>query len=812
MQKLTAYIALTCTLLLMPMPGIMAESISADDTVAGFGSQVTVSGLSADETLSLHLLGPDGTESTLGSASGTAGTTIAIPANSIPTPGMYRVIALRNSAIVASSTFEVVANRVDENQSTVVASRTSMTADGADTVVVTVTVRDTEGNPLSGRLVQLIGSRAGDRITPLTGTRETDSQGTMQFGIQTGTPGDIVLRAMDMLTGTVLSGVAQISAQSANKPSPLGGQLTQTAAAAPAKTYDVLSGFEVTPKETAVKVGDALSLVTIRAVDANGNTVENFTGKVIIQTPDDPSSSLPGLFEDSTTEAVSAKDRQGSLTFTGKNRGVFPIAWTVSFSTPGPQKIIVSDESGVARGEATVNVTGNAAIPDNRRIKIVSPKQGDVIGGASVTVEGTGPALHNLRLWADNASVDPAAITKDPPVATGETDANGKFSMDVALPAGAADVVMQMQDESGLYDSGVVRFKVDTTGPKLDLTIDPRAPTEGESVTFTVVSEPGIKDMTLHVEDRDVTLTETTPGTYTVMIPTPARSAPGFTLSATDAAGNVSTAEGVLSISGPQLPQVQNLKAEAVAGGVNLTWDPVPDDKINAYRIEVGKTAERADLTLDTTDASGAGSVMGLTAGTDYFFAVRAISGGDVGPRSAVVSSRTLGMEVTVTPQDSGLMLQWTFPDATPLQSFELAYGFAADQLNEKVTLDSDMRIYTLHDLLPQTYVLKVTPIAVNGQRMDDLAVMTSGTPLSGAFHPSAGIDTPFNNTDSTAPSNQLHESSPEVTHVGLPTVAFWTVVLAASAGVIALVRRRQRKTMALQDFLVNASRRYDNR
>jgi hypothetical protein len=792
-------------------------TIDAEDTVAGFDAQVTVADIATSERdAQIHLINPEGTESVIGPVTtGTSTATLTIPSGSIHDAGTYRVIALRGDRLLASDTFDVVTNRVDESSSSIQVSREMFTADGRDSVTVTVRLTDASGNPLPQRPVQLISSRGDDRITALTGNRETNADGAVQFAVQTLAPGIVSLRAMDLITGTLLSASAHIAAMQsvanasqASTPSPLAAQVAEAAA----PKYDVLANFEVTVKEASAKVADILPLVSIRAVDKDGKTVESFTGKVAIKTPNDPSSTLPGLFEKAGTEILPPDQRAGTVTFSGKNRGTFPIAWTMAFSTPGAQRIVVTDESGTVSGETSITITGNAQIPDSRRIRILKPTSTDTLGGSTVTVDGTGPALRNLRLWIAPASADPAIVKQAAPAATGETDAKGAFHVALPLPSGAAAVLVIIRDQDGLYDSGPQQFAVDTAAPKIDVEIDPKQPQENEPVTVTVRSEPALPVIELMIGDRTIPLTETTPGVYSAIIPAPKRSMPNFSVRAADASGNAATAKGILSIQGPDLPQVQNVKVKPLAGSVSVSWDLIPDARITGYRIEVGRTQDRADLSLDSTGVVDTGVVGNLKAGIDYFFTVRPMSGTDVGPRSAVVSSRTLGMDVTVAPQDGSLLVQWTFPDATPLASFELTYGLNGETSVETIMLDGEMRVFTIRDLLPKPYALRLTPIAVTGQRMDELAVTATGTPGAASLHPAADDGTgPFIRPDDTPPSNDLHSGVTENINSGLGNWLLGIVGIVAGAAVMLRLRRRTTKT-SLDEFLMRMDGRYHAR
>jgi hypothetical protein len=80
-----------------------------------------------------------------------------------------------------------VGGPVDPAESSVVASPTSVSANGITTSTITVTVKDSEGNPLSGRTVSLQGSTGNATIE--TANNSTNGSGVVTFTVKSTTPG-----------------------------------------------------------------------------------------------------------------------------------------------------------------------------------------------------------------------------------------------------------------------------------------------------------------------------------------------------------------------------------------------------------------------------------------------------------------------------------------------------------------------------------------------------------------------------------------------------------------------------------------------
>lgn len=813
-------VALALTLLASPMgtsgagnvPALDEPRVTVDDVVAGFETTVRYSG-APRETVDLHVVSPAGEDTVVPVTTDGAGMAVTtIPPALLTDVGLYRAFAVSGQRkLTADATFEVLSDRVDPRWSRLSVDRPVLASDGRSSVTVTVMLLDARGNPLPGRPVRLVGSRAEDRITPLAGTEETDREGRSAFAVQTQTPGEIALRAMDLLSGTMLEQVAHVSARQNTavggfEPRSFVNDVTPAARAAPLRaqlgesgipaTPDVLDHFGITVSTPAVNVGDVIPLVSVTALDRKNTPVESFTGEVTISASD-PNATLP---------------INRTLSFTGNRRGTYDIHWLISFKKAGAQTLVVTDASGTVRGEATVTVGGTRTIAENRRIRMETPQDGDTVNAGEILLKGKGPALRNLNVWiADGAAAtDTLTDNENNVTARGETDAAGAFSFTARLPAGVDAAILQIRDDAAEYDSGVLHLTIDANGPKLDYTFTPDRPHEGDDVTLDVNSEPGLPEVTLRIREQDISLTESDPGTYQVLFAAPAAGAVGYTLTARDSIGNVTDVRGTLTVKGPILPQVQNVRADPLAGGIQLSWDMIPDDTITGYRIDVGTSPGRTDFFLDTPEPTSSAAVMGrsLKAGIDYFLTVSALRGQDPGPKSATVAARTLGMELTAIPGEGNLLLQWTFPDTTPLSSFLLAYGSPEGEYSEERTLDGGMRAYTLGDLLAQPYLLRLTPVTTTGEILHELTVTTEATPLRAtAFRPSG--DSVRVNPDDRAPGNALHASAPATPGSGLPGLS-WKLILALTAiPAVWYWHRRRKAVREAQAFLAIVQRKY---
>lgn len=823
---------------------VLAESkteahVIVDDVVAGFETRVRVTGLPSGSMSELHVISPSGEDTVIPIQADAEGMSeMFVPSRLTEEAGVYRAFVLKlQRKITSDATFEVLSGRIDARRSTISVNHALLPADGYAMTTVTVTLRDELGNPLPGRPVQLVGSRGEDFITPLRANKESDRDGRVQFSVQTRTPGEIALRAIDILSGAMLEQVGRIAAgndlfsvggfadgaeatidgswsDSGNTTASryfgnqFRGQTVEIAnAASPAsgisrgageRAYDVVDHFEIKVSTPTLKVRDVMPNFEIIAVDGKGKTVESYTGTVRIDTPGDPNATRPGLASD-----------HGEATITPKARGHMSIPWSLSFSKAGEQMIVVKDETGTISGQTMVTVTGASDVAENRRIRLENLHDGDTVNSRDIILHGKGPALANLNVWTVDGSTPLEEITAGDPDAVGETDNNGAFLMSIVLPD-VEEAVLEIMDQNERYDSGPIRLRIDANGPTLQLRFDPEQPREGENVTIIVTSEPGLSDVTFAMLDQTITLTDVgnyDDGTrYQALFTAPDRGNVEYTVRGRDSAGNVSETQGRLVTYGHSIPQVQNFSALPLAGGVQLSWDAIPDDTLTGYRIEA-KSPEQPDaITLDTPEPTNGAAVMGLKAGNDYYFAVRALRGNEEGPRSALVTARTLGMEITVTPQEGSLLLQWKFHDATPLSAFVLEYGSDEAEYSEMRTLDGGMRVSTVKDLLAQPYMIRLTPVATNGEILRDLTVTANGTPLAAsAFHSSADELIQARR----APDNALHAGAVQTSSSGLPGPSWHLVMGLTAIPVAGYLYRRRKRMCETRAFLRQMHMRY---
>jgi len=154
------------------------------------------------------------------------------------------------TALTATATVTVTPGGASGSRSTVVASPTSITAGGSSTI--TVTVKDGDGNPISGATVVLAATGSGKTLTQPSGP--TDAS-----GVATGT------------LSAVAAGTKSVSA-TAN-----GTAITQIAVVTVTAGSLSASQSTVTPSPAMIAPGSETSTITVTANDAYGNPIGGAT-------------------------------------------------------------------------------------------------------------------------------------------------------------------------------------------------------------------------------------------------------------------------------------------------------------------------------------------------------------------------------------------------------------------------------------------------------------------------------------------------------------------------------------------------------
>ncbi len=819
--------------LLLPMVA-HATSLTVTETVAGLDAVVKIVDAPAGD-LSLHVLAPSGEDASVPVKSGATRT--SIPGDHLQEAGAYRVYLANGSTRTSGeTTFNVLPDTVDPQISRMETDTSTVAADGRSAATVSVILRDAYGNVLPGRPVELVGSRLEDAITPLSAV--TDDSGVQSFSVTSTKTGTVFLRALDILSSTTLDTRVELEFQQGQGKVPtsgVSGDLSRYYGVAQPSWYPTpypyypaypvpsyggspfaaqvaggavtgLQSFEVSTTPRQPRAGQSFTL-TIRAVNADGKTAQDYTGTVSITAPDDPDAVLPGLTEDG----------QGQAKFIPKNLGMKVMPLSTSFSTPGTHTLVVEDATSVpgttVRGEVTVTV-GGEDVANQNHIQFTDPVDGAIVSDPAIVLKGKGPRLRNLTVTGGTETVN------------GDTDENGLFEIPVTLDASKTEHTLHVQDDSEdpkQRYSGDLKLSLaipeppptpaDTTPPTISASFSPENPNENEDVTLTVTSDEAdlLIDLTLGDQQLSLTPDTSSPGTYTVLFRAPAPGSYPATIIATDVAANPTVKQIAFTVSAKDIPVLTDVTAEPRLGGVDLFWTPVDDDRVTSYVVYVGTEPQNFAFTLDTGKPTEGASVMGLDAGTTYYFSVTAKTKDRESTKSKTIASAPLGLSLTATPTPGSVQLTWKFPgEAIPVKGFMLEYGTSPDDLTEKREIPEKVRTMLVADLLPGIeYSFRLTPVAEAGEPLKDMSAEVAATPLVVDFlHPAPSELLPFPVQNDVPPDNTLHEGADKTPDTGLPPLGILAGG-AVSAAAILLLARRRTALKAERAFLAAAQERY---
>lgn len=847
--------------------------IVAPDTLAGVGAHIELLGNLDGETL-IVVIPPVGSEILVPVEENEGGVGGFVEGADLEVAGIYEVLLeIDGLPTDHSTTFEVLADTVDIQNSTIQVHRNYMENDGVDTVEVDVILRDRFDNVIPRRPVRLISSNPDDFVSEVTA--ETDESGKQTFAVQT-KGGTSVLRAIDLISGKVLADEATIgggaflagaggTSQNALPPSiirsgnyvpetyasPFVGnllgnstvnqapstglipaneerQLYKSADANGVSQVEFLQGRTNAGTQSPSNVGmqppsqlaanllegrrlygqvssfgevDRFILeivpeieanfdedLGITAVDENGRVVENYVGTVCLSSTD-PNAILPGF---------------GEITFRGSDLGQKKTTQGTRFSTPGQQILVVEDcNDPDARGVAFVNVTGGASNGEQGIILVSEPEDGSLINTPSVIMRGKGPPFVDLVIMGGEVDV------------FGETLADGSFSVEVPLDTSKVDHTLRVVDNSGRFDSGNISLKTDVSAPEiLRFSFTPPNPKEEEEMLVVVgIKEagPGLENVTLTIGETEYDLEEIQSDrededyAYQALISLDTFGDYQPVVTATDLAGNTGEALTTIDVRQRGLPKVENLQSEPDVNFVRLTWDELADEEVDAYRIYVYEDPREPYLyTIDTDRPVSSVDVSNLIPSETYFFRVKALGGERESEEfSNLVQGATLGMNLEVEEGDGQLTLTWTgLPDTVPLSRYILEYGIDPQNMSEtRPDIAGESTRYVIRDLINEvTYYIKLTPVSVTGEKLEDLAAEAQGTPNSAVMGFVPGFGDPIPDDliadlrpgaptvppiDTVAPP----ERQPDT---GTPWSRWWIVVTLATFGGVYLWQRRR--------------------
>lgn len=630
------------------------------NTIAGYSTLLSTSKTFPGRNVVFSIVKPDGASVNIDAITGSNGVAKAdLYDYHTRKAGKYSVSAYFSDESGSGSQpsyFEVYPDTVSQVTSALAVEKNVARADGNDKVHLTVALKDKYGNPFSGHVVNLISSRASDSADALSQGALTDFNGVIGFSVSSYESGVSVFSAVDATSGVILAGRVKVAFLSQDDfKDQMGGYFDDLIPIASAQSSGSLASFEIFGIPTGISANENLNF-TVRAVDQNQLTVENYTGSVHFSAEGENSINVT-LPED--------------YRFKAEDLGVHEFSLGLKFATDGNYTIVVTDITNQQiQGKKDVVVGGNTGT------------QGTGSTGSAPTVISPVAGSYSLRTQSVNGTAPVGSVVKvfdnSSEIGTVQTDLDGNFTFASApLIDGKHSIYVSTVDNSGLVKgtSASVDIVIDNTPPTVDeVVLEPETGiTPGSALKIIVLTEPDLSQAALifanDIYEMQPDILQ--PGAYSVELSAPATAGEySVDVVVSDVLGNEDTiyGAGTVIVSGEAvvsnqeepgttdggLPpsQVFGVLAYGSNGRVTLVWEAANDDTaVGKYKVYYGMDPVNLDSSVETSGSSTTWYVPNLENGKEYYFAVSAIDDGGVESlqRSEIVNAIPFSLEVEST-------------------------------------------------------------------------------------------------------------------------------------------------------------------
>lgn len=661
---------LTAILLLsgqMCSVALAANYVFGKDTVAGLPTIIKARGFSANQSLNLHLVKPDGVDLGMATKANQAGEAdVVVDGYHTTKAGTYFAYASSGSLTTSQTSFMVFAGEIDENKSEVELSRAVVVADGQDMSTISIVMKDAYGNPVEGKALKLIPSRKNVTITPSVAV--SNKNGETSFIVKTDQPGLISFTVMDTTADLYLENRPEISfvRQGEYLADAGGDSVIKIANAA-----GPLAGFEITDVPASIKPSENVTF-KVKAVDASKEVVQDYTGTIRF--------SAEGA--DSSGVALPANYK-----FLAEDLGQHQFNLGLSFAKAGNYKISVNDLTDkFKKGEINVTVSSGTSTTTTGssadKPQITAPAAG-TYSQSEQTITGTAKPSSSVKIMDNSAEL-----------ATVPVGPTGKFSYQTpALAEGKHSIYIVNIDTISLEvisNSDPVEINIDTTPPALeDIVLDPSEGIKpGDVINIKVYSEKNLSQVALlfnyDIIQLNASLDDASVYVGTVQAPAdPGEYKLGVLVA--DELNNEKTYEDQATVKvvaggegsidkNPDLGPVETVpdktpvepsgEVKPAAGApstvsgliaygsdkkVTLVWDAATDDKkVQNYKVYYGQSLQTMTQVALTKDASTTWYIPNLENGKEYFFAVSAVDdeSNESSAKSEIVSGIPFVLEV----------------------------------------------------------------------------------------------------------------------------------------------------------------------
>lgn len=295
-------------------------------------------------------------------------------ATGINSTGTVTTTNAGNRSAAASGTLQVVS----ASNSTVVANPTSVPNDGVSTSTITVTLKDTAGNPVVGKTITLTAGSGSSTITTVSGV--TDANGQASFLVKDAVQESVTYTARDTNDNVTITQTATVTFSSVN-----GFNAFETSAAANAVTGSIYTKL----------AGTAFSLDVVAI--SGGSKAAGFNNNVKVELLANTGTAGSGYGADNCPTSSSVIQTIASAAISGGRSTVpFPavanayrdVRVRISYPTTSPTIVICSSDSFAIRPSAlTLHTDANATAPSASAMPVI--KAGSAFTLYATTGSGT---------------------------------------------------------------------------------------------------------------------------------------------------------------------------------------------------------------------------------------------------------------------------------------------------------------------------------------------------------------------------------------------------------------------------------------
>ena len=620
-KKFVALIAIVGISVFLTVPSTI--SIYADysrveafgtDTIAGDGANIRASQADPFTNLTFEVIKPSGETVTIPYQTDYAGNAeLTLYDYHTTQAGTYQVTAwLENEAKSSNyNIFKIYPGTTSNGKSDVAINKQTAEADGEDSVLLTVQLKDEYENIITNNKVSVISSKAEDTITEL---KNSSTDLTKSFLITSKSPGVSTYTVVDMNTGTTLNDRVKVVYFDTMEETNL-------------FTYVAANGDDDSGEATTILIEDLPNNIglnedvsfTVTAYDEDGNIAANYSGTVRFSTTDE----LAVLPDDYTFVPEDMGQHEFDADMTG---------YEFKFFTSGTQKIFLNDTSNLSlEAEAEINVQSAALTDGAEGLSLDNPVSGTYSNNVQ-TVSGEADPGSTIVIYDNNQEIG-----------TTDADIQGTYIFNTPpLVDGEHVIYVTTVDSEGnaIEISNEVSLMIDTTAPEIDqLTLEPdEAVQPGSSINLGIYSEPDLSTASLIFNDQLISLTadgETLDLYKTTLVAPEEEGTYSIDIILADELGNETTfndyKEIVVSTTGitpGNFPPSRVRNVSAIPGDqrVTLMWDEASDETyIQNYRIYFGTSEDNLSSVADTYTSDTTWYIPNLKNGTEYFFAVSAV-------------------------------------------------------------------------------------------------------------------------------------------------------------------------------------------